>query len=137
MERFWIESTLRLKETFLNMFFCLINNYLICYKEDENENFIANEIFDFEKYLLFFDEEKRPFMTELCKTQGFHNFIEKSYKAKKENNEVLFFVEGVKLCAEKGNSELATQAKRIINQILYKNNNVFIIITLASIIFTK
>ena len=46
-------------------------------------------------------------MTELCKTQGFHNFIEKSHNAKEEKNEMVFFKEGIKLCSEKGNMALA------------------------------
>ena len=87
---------------------------------------IAKDIFDFERYLTFFDDQKREFMKEFCKTQGFHNFIEKSYKAKEEKNEMLFFKEGVRLCAEKGEIALATQVKKISEDLLNKNKNVMI-----------
>lgn len=124
-----MQSTLRLKQSFLNMFFCLINNYLICYKEEQTAEDsapkTANEIYDFDKYLSFFDEQRRPFMSELCKTQSFMNFIERSYKAKEEKNEVLFFAEGVKLCADKGDKALAMRVKRITEQLLERNKNVW------------
>lgn len=112
------------------MFFCLINNYLICYKEGVKESgkqCIAKEVFDFEKYLSFFDEQTRPFMNEFCKTQGFHTFIEKSLNARKEKNEILFFQQGVSLCSKKGDKALAIQVKKIKDQLLQNNRSVNIL----------
>ncbi len=109
------------------MFFCLINNYVICYREPAvtaRDNLAANEIFDFGKYLSFFDEQRRPFMAEFCKTQSFTNFIERSYKARFAKNEVTFFFEGVKLCATQGERALAARVKRITSQLLERNKNV-------------
>jgi len=130
LSEYWVLATLRLKQSFLNMFFCLINNYLICYKENiynSNENLIANDLFDFEKYLGFFDETRKQFMFELSKTQGFSNFIEKSFHAKEEKNEIQFFAEGIKLCAEKGDKALALRVKKITEQLIEKNKNVFLV----------
>ncbi len=121
---------MKLKQSFLNMFFCLINNYLICYKDPMPERAekesppTASEMFDFDKYLSFFDEQRRPFMAELCKTQSFMNFVERSFKAREEKNEVLFFTEGVKLCADKGDKALALRVKRITEQLLERSKNV-------------
>lgn len=111
------------------MFFCLINNYLMCYKENviSNEKQTAEEIFDFGMYLGFFDEQRRSFMMELCKTQNFITFIEKSHRAKEEKNDYLFFVEGVKLCSEKGEKALAKKVKRITEQLLNNFKHVFFI----------
>ena len=110
------------------MFFCLINNYLICYRDvaPKLEPQIASEFFDFDRYLGFFDEQRHQFMADLCKTQGFSDFIEKSYRAQEEKNEVLFFTEGVKLCAEKGDQALAVRVKKITEQLLEKSKNVWL-----------
>ena len=118
---------MHLKQSFLNMFFCLINNYLMCYRAEKipNEPPIACNIFDFDMYLGFFDEQRRGFMAELCKTQNFVAFIEKSQKAKEDKNEFLFFVEGVKLCAENGEKALAQKVKRITEQLVNNFKHVF------------
>ena len=111
------------------MFFCLINNYLICYKEiprSSEDQVIAKDIFDFEKYLSFFDDQCKPFMTEFSKTQGFHNFIERSYS---DNDDVQFFKEGVKLCSEQGEKALALQVKRIKEKLLQNNKTVKFLLT--------
>lgn len=89
-----------------------------------DENLIANDIFNFEEYLSFFDKESKEFMKELCKTQGFQNFIEKSYRAKEEKNDTLFFKEGIRLCSEKGNKQLAIQVKKIAVQLILNNKTV-------------
>ena len=130
VKEYWVSGTLRLKQSFLNMFFCLVNNYLICYKKNVENGLLAKDIFDFEQYLSFFDEESKEFMKELCKTQGFQNFIEQSYRAKEEKNDTLFFKEGVRLCSEKGNKELAMQVKKIAEQLILNNKTVMHIIKL-------
>ena len=90
---------------------------------------IAKDVFDFEKYLSFFDEENYSFMNELCKTQGFHTFIEKSCD-NDEKNETHFFRQGVKLCSTKGEKELAFMVKRIRDQLLRNNKSVYIVVIL-------
>eukprot|EP00826_Nyctotherus_ovalis_P009024 TRINITY_DN12354_c0_g1_i3.p3 TRINITY_DN12354_c0_g1~~TRINITY_DN12354_c0_g1_i3.p3 ORF type:complete len:135 (+),score=29.33 TRINITY_DN12354_c0_g1_i3:1471-1875(+) len=113
------------------MFFSLINNYLICYKQSACESpFIAKDVFDFDKYLDFFDAQSYPFMSELCKTQGFCRFVEKSYRAREEKNETYFFEQGVRLCSAKGEKELAFMVKRIKDQLLRNNRNVHVAVTL-------
>jgi len=107
------------------VFIGVINNYLICYKDVKSEHLIAKEIFDFKKYLSVFDKRKRKFMTELCKTQSFHHFIERSYRAKEEKNELFFFTEGIKLCVTKSNKALTTHIKKIMEQLIHKSKNVF------------
>lgn len=126
MSQYWVGATLKLKQSFLNMFFGLINNYLICYKPElvPGDQPVASDIFNFEKYLSFFDETRLLFMTELCKTQHFIAFIEKSQKAKEQQNELLFFTEGIKLCSKKGEKALAQKVKKITDQLLQKNKNV-------------
>lgn len=106
------------------MFFCLVNNYLICYKIGNGSQEIADDIFDFKRYLRFFDSENKVFMREFCKTQGFHNFIEKSYRAINEKNDVSFFVDGVKLCCEKGSRALAILIDKMYNKLMSNNKNV-------------
>ena len=106
------------------MFLYLINNYLTCYKNEKKLsecNNLAGTIFDFNTYLSLFDEERKPFMTEFCKTQGFCNFIERSYKA---SNDLFFFKQAVKLCSLNKGELLATQIKIIENQLLYSHKNV-------------
>jgi hypothetical protein len=121
-------STLQLKQSFLNMFFCLINNYLACYRDlagtEEEEQQIAGDIFDFAKYEQCFDESRRQFMVELCKTQNFMTFIERSHRVRQERNELQFFVEGVKLCAESGEKALALRVKKITEQLLTRYRKV-------------
>lgn len=132
MEEFWVSATLRLKQSFLNLFFCLVNNYLMCYRKRADvgeEGLLAKDMFDFEGYLSRFDGESRPFMKELCKTQGFQNFIEKSYTAKEEKNDTLFFKEGIKLCSERGDKALAIQVKRIAERLIQSSRNVVCAIT--------
>jgi hypothetical protein len=111
------------------MLFSLINNYLICYKTDIEGELIAKNVFDFEKYLSFFEKESYSFMIELCKTQGFHTFIERSC-TKDEKNETHFFRQGVKLCSTKGEKELAFMVKKIRDQLLRNNKSVYITVIL-------
>ena len=84
---------------------------------------MAKEIFDFDRYLSFFDEQTKPFMKEFCKTQGFQNFIERSLD-NTEKNDILSFKEGVELCAEKGKNAITLQMKKINDRLLYYNKNV-------------
>jgi hypothetical protein len=108
------------------VFIGLINNYLVCYKDVKSEHLTAKEIFEFKKYLSIFDKRKRKFMTELCKTQSFNYFIERSYRAKEERNELFFFTEGIRMCVTKSNKALTAHIKKITEQLLHKNKNVFI-----------
>jgi hypothetical protein len=106
------------------MFFYLINNYLICYKTEERfseGNNIAATVFNFDLYLSLFDEESKPFMMEFSKTQGFCNFIEKSYK---EDNDLSFFKQAIKLCSQDKGELLASQMKMIEDQLLHSYRNV-------------
>lgn len=126
-----MQATLKLTQSFLNMFFSLINNYPICYKQPTSAGpFIAKDIFDFDKYLDFFDSQSYPFMNELCKTQGFCRLVEKSYRAREERNETYFFEQGVRLCSAKGEKELAFMVKRMKDQLLRNNRNVHVAVTL-------
>ena len=101
----------------------------MCYKVNQPStgSNTAEEIFDFGMYLGFFDEQRKSFMTELCKTQNFITFVEKSHRAKEEKNDYLFFVEGVKLCSEKGEKALAKKVKKITDQLL--NNFKHVVLT--------
>lgn len=108
------------------MFFYLINNYLICYKKEQlsEGHKLAEEIFDFDQYLSLVNEQNKPFMTEFCKTQGFHNFIERSCRVEKEQTDLFFFNEGIRLCSERGDKDLTMQMKIIANRLLNNSKDV-------------
>lgn len=79
MELFWVNATLRVKQTFWNSLVSLINNFrqfykrknsgIICILVHSLENPTATNIFDFDFYLSFYGEQDKPFMVELTKTQ--------------------------------------------------------------------
>jgi hypothetical protein len=87
--------TLELKIAFFKFYLSLIGDYLSFFKETEG-NVTASKVFDFDKYLESLKPEYKRFMEEVSKTQMFFNFIEKSYAALKQHNELLYFVKGAK-----------------------------------------
>lgn len=115
---------MRLKHTFTKMFLYLLNNFTICYNTNKNSG-TAMSIFDFKKYLSFFDKSTDlHFMKEFTKTQLFTSFIEKAYSSNNESNELAYFLKSKKLIEDKSGNKLSLQLKQLTEELRTKYKKV-------------
>jgi len=126
-EAYWISSTLKLKIAFFQLYLSLIGNYLGFYKPDINDEILtASNVFDFNAYLESLPEKNKPFMKDLSKTQQFILFIERSYFGLRNNNELSFFIHGIRKTRDDGIEKLNDDLKNIYNRLLFNYKNVFL-----------
>jgi hypothetical protein len=105
------------------LYLSLIEDYIEFYKAQQETQETADSMFNFEGYLLSLKESNKSFITELVKTQLFAEFIEKSFVALKGNNEVSYFVSGVKK-KQKGEDVLADSLNKIYLRLIRNYENV-------------
>jgi len=86
-------------------------------------------MFNFDLYLQSLKESNKKFMTELARTQLFAEFIEKSFVALKNNNELSYFVSGIKK-KEKSEDALTDSLNKIYHRLMSNYENVMCLISL-------
>ena len=121
-----MRSTLELKIGFFKFFLSLIGDYLPFYNQlEEDKVLIANNIFQFEKYIKSLKPANKGFMADMIKTQMFFTFIDKSYSALNNYNELFYFMKGSKLLQNGDIVKLENNLKIIYKNLMenYKNVN--------------
>lgn len=119
---FWAEGTLRVKSYFHVFYLNLIDFFPRFFIPDLKQQ--ENKFFQTETYLESIKETHYPFMKEFTKTQSFACFIEKAYKAKKEKNDVLYFIENVELLKTLGEEAIITQLDHLCSKVMNRFKHV-------------
>ncbi len=84
----------------------------------------ASNIFLLEAYLSSLSEGSKAFMRELAKTQQFTTFIERSYQALRSNNELSYFIRGVRKLQGGNKAKLVDDLRKIYSRLIFNYNHV-------------
>jgi hypothetical protein len=114
---FWIESTLRLKISFIKFYIKLLDSF---------PQYFTNSL-DTTEYLKSISTEKIVFMREFTMTQCFSSFIEKVMKARQENNDLLYFLQLHEMFYNAGEEAFRSQTEIMHSKIINHFKHVYIL----------
>lgn len=118
---FWGESTLKVKKSFLAFYLKLLGYFPSFFSPDSS----AKNFFQMEEYLKTLPSAYMPFMKDFVKTQHFTCFLEKIFQSKKNQNEILYFLENVELLHTIGEDEFLTHLEILSSRIINKFKHVY------------
>lgn len=121
-----MKNTLKVKIIFHQLFLSLLG-YVLPFFAPESKKGKAgsiNEIFHVDEYLESLDASQRDFMKEFVKTQSFLAFLEKFYLARKQENEVSFFVQASQLYKSLGETAYSAHLTKAYSAIMYNFKHV-------------
>jgi hypothetical protein len=117
MQKHWAISSLLLRKIFFETFIKLMGNYPKYFKAGS---------YNYEKYMNSIDPQYRTFMEHVVKTRQFKTLVEKTYK-----NELMLFIEGIRIYESKGEGVLEQEVNKLVNTSIENYNNVFYNIKVA------
>lgn len=122
-EEHWLEGALKVRLALFEMYLSLLDNFAPFLATHAEEPLTAGNVFQMDKYLACFQDERAPFMMQFARTQNFSSFLEHAYRSRTETNEITYFMEGAKVFHTLGHIGLAMHSKKTLVQMqrIYRN----------------